>query len=58
MMGTWVILGSGKLVCANDRCWRRAVILEEEKRNGTFMDKGAARATIGGDETGVEAQKD
>lgn len=57
-MGTWVILGSGKLVCANDRCWRQAVILEEEKSNGTFMDKGAARATIGSDETGVEAKKD
>ena len=25
MMGTWVILGSGKLVCANDKCLREAV---------------------------------
>ena len=29
MWGTWVISGAGKLLCANDKCWRKAV--EEEK---------------------------
>jgi len=32
MWGSWVILGgSAKLVCANDRCWRKQV--EREKHD-------------------------
>jgi hypothetical protein len=31
MWGSWVILGSGKLVCANDRCWRKAADSEKQK---------------------------
>ena len=29
-MGTWVILASGALVCANDQCWREAMRIEME----------------------------
>jgi hypothetical protein len=38
MMGTWVILGSGKLVCANDKCWREAV--KQAERGLTGYDNG------------------
>ena len=27
-MGTWVILATGALVCANDCCWREAMRIE------------------------------
>mgnify|MGYP003142241431 FL=1 len=38
MMGTWVILGSGKLVCANDKCWREAV-KQQVKNSGVAYEE-------------------
>jgi hypothetical protein len=40
--GTWVMLASGDLICANDTCWRVMRKWYKEKTDAEKMDEGSA----------------
>lgn len=44
--GTWVMLASGSLVCANDTCWRVMRNWYKEKEDAKRMDEGTAQGPV------------
>lgn len=56
--GTWVMLASGDLVCANDVCWRVMTKWYKEKTDGQRMDRGSPQGAEQGDESVLGQEED